>query len=138
MRRTRRAGRSALALVLFLIALVAVPVPATAGPVTWPPSSLVVSEVQTGGASASDEFVEIANQGTAPVDLIGLEIVYATSTGSTVTRKGTWAVSTLLAVGQRTVIANSSTAVNTIHPIGNRPKAAPKPVAATAAFQGMP
>ena len=31
--------------------------------VGWPTSTLVVSEVQTGGASASDEFVEIANQG---------------------------------------------------------------------------
>ena len=46
--------------------------------VGWPPSTLVVSEVQTGGASASDEFVEIANQGAAPVDLAGLEVVYAT------------------------------------------------------------
>ena len=34
-----------------------------AAAVGWPPSTLVVSEVQTGGASASDEFVELANQG---------------------------------------------------------------------------
>ena len=39
------------------------PPPARAAAVTWPTSTLVVSEVQTGGASASDEFVEIANQG---------------------------------------------------------------------------
>ena len=39
--------------------------------VAWPASTLVISEVQTGGASASDEFVEIANQGPAPVDLAG-------------------------------------------------------------------
>ncbi len=67
----------------------AVPARAPAA-VAWPPSTLVVSEVQTGGASASDEFVEIANQGAAPVDLLGLEVVYATSSGSTVTRKATW------------------------------------------------
>ena len=40
-----------------------------------------ISEIQTGGASASDEFVEVANQGSAPVDLAGLEVVYATSVG---------------------------------------------------------
>ena len=38
----------------------------------WPPSTLVVSEFQTGGASASDEFVEIANQGyRTAVDIVG-------------------------------------------------------------------
>ena len=56
--------------------------------VGWPPSTLVVSEVQTGGASASDEFVEVANQGAAPVDLLGLEVVYATSSGSHGDAKG--------------------------------------------------
>ena len=30
-----------------------------------------------------------------PVDLLGLEVVYATSSGSTVTRKATWATSTI-------------------------------------------
>ena len=41
------------------------PLGARAATVAWPTSTLVVSEVQTGGGSASDEFVEIANQGTA-------------------------------------------------------------------------
>ena len=63
--------------------------PVLAAFVGWPPSTLVVSEVQTGGTSASDEFVEVANQGALPVDLSGLEVVYATSSGSTVTRKAT-------------------------------------------------
>src|SRR4029453_11701964 len=61
-----------------------------------------------GGTSASDEFVELANQGSGPVDLMGLEVVYATSTGSTVTRKGTWTTSTVLAAGQRILLANSA------------------------------
>ncbi|TMC62268.1 MAG: lamin tail domain-containing protein, partial [Chloroflexi bacterium] len=43
--------------------------------VGWPVSSLVVSEVQTGGASASDEFIELANGGPSSVDLFGLEVV---------------------------------------------------------------
>ena len=34
-----------------------------AAAVAWPTSTLVVSEVQTGGASASDEFAEISNAG---------------------------------------------------------------------------
>ena len=79
-----------------------------AATVAWPVSTLVVSEVQTGGASASDEFVEIANQGAGPVDLIGLEVVYATSSGSTVTRKATWSASTIVPPGRRILLANGA------------------------------
>ena len=89
---------------------------AQAATVAWPPSSLVVSEVQTGGAGASDEFVEVANQGAAPIDLIGLEIVYATSSGSTVTRKATWAVSAILAPGRRFLLVNGA---GVLAPIGD-------------------
>ncbi len=87
--------------------------PVAAAAVAWPTSSLVVSEVQTGGASASDEFVEIANQGPAPVDLVGLEVVYATASGSTVTRKGTWPASTVLEPGRRFLLANAAGALAT-------------------------
>ena len=66
------------------------PGPLPLGAVGWPVSTLLVSEVQTGGASASDEFAEITNVGSTTVDLAGLELVYATSTGSTVTRKAQW------------------------------------------------
>lgn len=76
--------------------------------VTWPPSTLLVSEVQTGGASASDEFAEITNVGSAPVDLAGLELVYVTSTGSTVTRKASWAASTTLGTGRHLFVANTA------------------------------
>src|SRR5689334_6054737 len=114
MQRVRRAADVALALVVALC-LSSLPAAATplgrdvvlAASVAWPVSTLVVSEVQTGGSSASDEFVEIANQGAAPVDLIGLEVVYATSSGSTVTRKATWSVSTILTPGRRILLANS-------------------------------
>src|SRR6188472_4243940 len=113
--RARRAGRSALALIVAVGLLVGLPgrpvwppTPVSAAVVGWPASTLVVSEVQTGGASASDEFVEVANQGAAPVDLFGLEVVYATSTGSTVTRKGTWTSSLVLDPGRRTLLVNGS------------------------------
>jgi len=108
-----RSGRFAGALVLVPMIGAAWPVPGgaasvSAAAVAWPTSSLVVSEVQTGGSSASDEFVEIANQGAGPVDLAGLEVVYATSSGSTVTRKATWSTPTILGVGRRVLVANSA------------------------------
>jgi len=109
MDRARRAGFTALIVVALLAAIGGSDGSrALAGAVSWPPSTLVVSEVQTGGASASDEFVEVANQGSGPVELQGLEVVYATSSGSTITRKGTWSVSTVLDPGRRTLLANAS------------------------------
>ena len=78
------------------------------GSVTWPVYTLLISEVQTGGASASDEFAEITNVGGSDVDLAGLELAYVTSTGSTVTRKATWASATNLGPGRHLLIANAS------------------------------
>src|SRR5262245_38492687 len=109
MDRARRAGWAA----LFVVMFVATTLGGGAGlmraaAVVWPTSTLVISELQTGGASASDEFVEIANQGAGPVDLVGLEVVYATSSGSTVTRKATWAGSLVLEPGRRFLLANTA------------------------------
>ena len=97
MQRARRAGLSALIALVILIGAIAPAQPDSEArlrllaDVSWPPSTLVVSEVQTGGTSASDEFVEVANQGAAAVDLGGLELVYVTASGTTITRKATWA-----------------------------------------------
>ena len=99
MDRARRAGSTALIVVVMVGVLGGWGgTGALAAAVGWPPSTLVISEIQTGGVSASDEFVEIANQGVADVDLNGLEVVYATSTGSTVTRKAPWTVATRLGI----------------------------------------
>ena len=121
MSRARRAGSVAppfalvLAIVVASLATVAqhpAPTIAAAEPaaavVAWPTSTLVVSEVMTGGVSASDEFVELANTGPLAVDLVGLEIVYATSTGSTVTRKVAWAISRILDPGRHLLVANAA------------------------------
>ena len=115
MDRVRGAGQAVLLLlVLASLALVgptssaARPPAELAAAVAWPTSSLVVSEVQTGGASASDEFAEISNAGAVAVDLTGLEVVYATSTGSTVTRKASWTAATILEPGRHLLIANSA------------------------------
>ena len=88
-----RQGFSAFVIALFVVMLVVPtngPPTALAAAVAWPPATLVISEIQTGGSSASDEFVELANQGATTVDLSGLEVVYATASGSTVTRKASW------------------------------------------------
>lgn len=90
------------------LAAASIPESVALSSVTWPVSTLLVSEVQTGGASASDEFAEITNVGAMTVDLSGLEVVYVTSTGSTVTRKASWATSTLLSPGRHLLIANTS------------------------------
>src|ERR1700716_3411221 len=107
MDRARHAGFPAL-IVLTAIVLVRPAGGILAGAVGWPPSALLVTEVQTGGASASDEFVEIANQGMAAGDSAGLEVVYATSSGSTVTRKATWANPTTIDPGRRVLLANAA------------------------------
>src|SRR3954451_7318265 len=76
--------------------------------VGWPPSTgLLVSEVVTGGTSASDEFIEIYNASGGTLDLAGLELVYATSTGTTVTRKQTW-TSLPVPSHRHVLLANSS------------------------------
>ena len=76
--------------------------------VTWPVSTLLVGEVVTGGASASDEYIELTNAGASTADLVGLEVVYATSTGTTVTRKASWTATRPLEPGQHLLIANAS------------------------------
>lgn len=111
-----RARRSTFSIVLVLLALagltIAVPQRAIqvadAASVGWPTSTLLLSETMTGGASASDEFIELVNAGPATTDLIGLEVVYVTSSGSSVTQKASWTGSRPLAPGQHLLIANAA------------------------------
>ncbi len=77
--------------------------------VSWPPStSLLISEIQTGGVSASDEFVELYNAGPDAVDLAGLELAYVTSSGATVTRKVAWSAPTSVGPGRHVLLANAA------------------------------
>ena len=110
--RLRSAGPSLLAACLTLtLASGLVRAAPTATPtvaVAWPPSSgLLLSEVMTGGASASDEFIELYDASADPVDLIGDEVVYVSATGGTVTRKASWTAATPLVPGQHLLVANS-------------------------------
>ena len=76
-------------------------------------AGLLVSEVVTGGVSASDEFVEIYNASDGALDLGGLELVYVTSSGSTVTRKQTW-TSLLVPAHGHLLVANSTGSYATV------------------------
>src|SRR3990172_12172183 len=114
MNRARRIMLSILAPALVLLGLVGVgpvtlPSVRPAAAVSWPTSTgILVSEVMVGGASASDEFVEVINAGGAIVDLQGLEVVYLSAAGTTPTRKTSWAASLLLPPGRHLLIANGS------------------------------
>ncbi len=74
-----------------------------------PSAHLVISELLTGAASASDEFIEIFNPTTAPLPLEGLEVVYVTASGATVTRKAGWATGAgSIAPGAHLLLANDA------------------------------
>lgn len=112
--RTQQRGYALLAIVMLIvsatsaIASAATPV---IGPAAYPAVEpevprLLVGEVVTGGASASDEWVEIYNAGLEAQDLAGLELVYVTATGGTVTRKQVWPASLILEPGRHLLVAN--------------------------------
>ncbi|MDQ6682864.1 MAG: lamin tail domain-containing protein, partial [Chloroflexota bacterium] len=74
------------------------------------PDHLVISELLTGAASASDEFVEIFNPTARDLALDGLELVYATASGSSLTRKVGWPTSGAAVVppGRHLLVANQA------------------------------
>ncbi|HEY8921169.1 MAG TPA: lamin tail domain-containing protein [Candidatus Limnocylindria bacterium] len=82
---------------------------ATTAPLVEATGHLVVSEVMTGGASASDEFVELYNPSSTMLPLEGLELVYVTASGATVTRKASWAAGAPgIPRGAHLLLANSA------------------------------
>ena len=98
-----------LCLVLLVGSVGAAGVSAPAATVMWPASGgFLVGEVMTGGAGASDEFLELYNAGGAVLDLNGHELVYVTATGGTVTRKHAWTTQTLVPPGRHVLLANGA------------------------------
>ncbi len=74
----------------------------------WPASAdLLIGEVVTGGVSASDEYVEIYNAAASAEDPGGLELVYVTASGATVTRRAVLPAATM-ATGAHLLVANSA------------------------------
>lgn len=91
------------------VALPANDVGATGAPLVETTGHLVVSELMTGGASASDEFIELYNPTAAELPLEGLEVVYVTASGATVTRKSSWAAGAPgIPAGAHLLIANGA------------------------------
>ena len=91
----QRARRSLPALLVLAFAILgiggvapfAMPSTRPAAAVGWPASTtLLVAEVVTGGASASDEFIEIVNVGATVADLQDVELVYASRRGDVARR----------------------------------------------------
>lgn len=69
---------------------------------------VVISELLTGGASASDEFVELYNPGPTTMVLDGLELVYVTASGATVTRKAIWGPGAQIGAWSHRLVANEA------------------------------
>ena len=71
---------------------------------------LVISQVQPGtAADPNDEFVEIHNTSSSPIDLNGFRLVYRSQNGSNdVGPLAVWTTSTILQPGQFYLIASNS------------------------------
>ncbi|MGZ8481759.1 MAG: lamin tail domain-containing protein [Candidatus Limnocylindria bacterium] len=70
---------------------------------------LVISEIATGGAGASDEFIELFNPGTVDLPLAGLEVAYASASGATVSQRATWAADApAVPPGEHLLLANAA------------------------------
>jgi hypothetical protein len=71
------------------------------------PLRLVVNELQSAGATAADEFIELYNPTACPVALAGWTLRYASVTGSTVSTVWTGAIGKSVPVGGYAVVAGS-------------------------------
>lgn len=70
---------------------------------------IVISQVQTGGGGAGDEFIEIFNRGADPIDLNGYRLVYRSANGSSdvLNPLASWNTSTVIPPGGYYLIAST-------------------------------
>ncbi|MFN8597438.1 MAG: ExeM/NucH family extracellular endonuclease [Anaerolineae bacterium] len=62
-------------------------------------TTLVISQIQTAGATATDEFIELHNVSNASVDLNGYRVVYRSATGATDISLISWSTSVVIPAG---------------------------------------
>lgn len=73
------------------------------------PEHLLISELMTGGGGASDEFVELYNPTSTTLGVEGLELIYVSAGGGTVSRKATWeAGAAPIPPGAHLLVANAA------------------------------
>jgi hypothetical protein len=80
-----------LVVVASLLGVAILPLIASSARGETPPDHLVISEVVTGGAAASDELIELYNPTDEALPLEGLEVVYVSASGASVSRRAAWA-----------------------------------------------
>lgn len=68
---------------------------------------LMISQFQTGGGTANDEFIEIHNSGPNPIDLNGYSLVYRSATGSNDVLFIGWSSATVVPSGGYYLVASS-------------------------------
>ncbi|MFD3164348.1 ExeM/NucH family extracellular endonuclease [Herpetosiphon sp. NSE202] len=70
-------------------------------------TSLVISQFQTAGVNASDEFIELHNISANPIDLNGYRVVYRSTSGTTDTAITNWSTSVVIPAGGFYLLTNS-------------------------------
>jgi DNA/RNA endonuclease G (NUC1) len=69
---------------------------------------LMISQFQTGGGTANDEFIEIHNSGPDPIDLSGYSLVYRSASGTNDVLFMNWASGTIVPSGGYYLVASNS------------------------------
>ena len=93
------------AVITSTLALLATPIPVRAA--TSERAQLMLTEILTGAASASDEYVQIEATGAGDTPLSDVELMYRSASGLTTRRLVSLAAQLPLAAGERLLLANA-------------------------------
>ena len=93
-----RSSRLAFLALSFILAAV-VALSSASLPVQAVSTTVVISQFQVAGASAADEFIEIHNRSSSPVDLNGYNLVYRSASGTSDVLLVSWSASTVISAG---------------------------------------
>ncbi len=86
-------------------------------------TTIVISQFQVAGATATDEFIELHNVGSTSVDLTGYRVVYRSATGTSDTTLYNWTASTVIPAGGYYLLGNTgyvgATTANVVYSSGS-------------------